>query len=151
MTDDRPHIQWLDPAPGNAVPTPMKPRTLNFATTASFALAILMLLVAGPACSQPTGEVEHTIDHLFAYVSASDLRFVRNASIYTPSEAAAHMEKKYRHFRDDIETAEDFIALCATKSLVSGKPYRVVDPRGNEIRTSDWLRAELAAWQARHR
>jgi hypothetical protein len=129
----------------------MKPHIRNIAKTARFTLAILMLWMSGPAGSQPSGEVEHSINHLIAYVSGSDLRFVRNASMYTPPEAAAHMEKKYRHFRDDIETAEDFIELCATKSLVSGKPYLVVDRQGNEIRTSDWLRTELAAWQARGR
>jgi hypothetical protein len=61
------------------------------------------------------------------------------------------MKKKYRYFREDIATAEDFIELCATKSLLSGEPYLVIDRQGNESRTSDWLRAELAAWQARSR
>jgi hypothetical protein len=111
------------------------------------ALAVL-LLVSLPARSEPSGQVEQIIQHLIAYVSGSDLRFVRNASEYNPQEAAAHMEKKYRHFRDDIATAEDFIELCATKSLLSGKPYLVVDRLGNETLTSDWLRTELAAWQA---
>jgi hypothetical protein len=32
---------------------------------------------------------------------------------------------------------------------MSGEPYRVIDPQGNERHTSDWLRAELAAMQAR--
>jgi len=114
-------------------------------------LAVFVLLAAGPAGGQPSGRVEQTIRHLIAYVSGSDLRFVRNATTYTPVEAAAHMEKKYRHFRDDIVTAEDFIELCATKSLLSGEPYLVVDSQGNESRTSDWLKAELAVWQTHNR
>ena len=116
---------------------------------AGIALALAMLLTAGPVSSQPSGQVEQTIRHLISYVSGADLVFVRNASEYTPTEAAGHMEKKYRHFRDDIETAEDFIELCATQSLLSGKPYLVIDREGRERRTSDWLRAELAAWQVR--
>jgi len=129
----------------------MNSRNRHTATAAGFVLAIFMLLAAGPASSQPSYQIDQTIRHLIAYVSGSDLRFVRNATVYTQSEAAAHMEKKYRHFLDDIETAEDFIELCATKSLLSGKPYLVIDRQGNESRTSDWLKAELAAWQARNR
>jgi len=127
----------------------MKPHNRHITAAAGIALATALLLTAGPANSQPSGQVEQTIRHLITYVSEADMIFVRNAREYTPAEAAEHMEKKYRHFRDDIETAEDFIALCATQSLLSGKPYLVIDPQGNEYRTSDWLRAELAAWQVR--
>jgi len=121
----------------------------HLAAAAGVALALVVLLTAGPASSQPSGQVEQTIRHLISYVSAADLIFVRNAGEYTPAEAAGHLEKKYRHFRDDIETADDFIELCATQSLLSGKPYLVIDPQGNASRTSDWLRAELAAWLVR--
>jgi hypothetical protein len=116
---------------------------------AGIALAVCLLLATGPARSAPTAQIEQTIQHLIGTVSGSNLTFIRNASEYTPDEAAAHMQKKYRHFRDDIETPEDFIELCATRSLLSGKHYRVIDRQGNERRTSDWLRGELAAWQAR--
>lgn len=127
---------------------PMQPRNRHIAVVTGIAFAVL-LLAAGPASSQPSVQDEQAIQHLIAYVSGSDLRFVRNAREYTPPEAAAHMGKKYRHFRDDIVTANDFIELCATKSLLSGKPYLVIDRQGQEYRSSDWLRAELAAWQAR--
>jgi hypothetical protein len=125
----------------------MKPRNRHIALVTGIACLIL-LLSAGPASSQPSYQTEQAIQHLIAYVSGSDLRFVRNASEYTPPEAAAHMQKKYRHFRDDIETADDFIELCATKSLLSGKPYLVIDRQGQERQTSDWLKAELDTWQA---
>jgi hypothetical protein len=110
---------------------------------------VMLLLAASPASSQPSAQDEQAIQHLIAFVSGSDLRFVRNTTEYPPTEAAAHMENKYRHFRDDIETADDFIELCATKSLLSGKLYLVIDRQGQERLSSDWLRAELAAWQSR--
>jgi len=122
----------------------MLTRQIRFTTR--LALVLLLLLVTGPARSAPDAEVEATVRYLIEYVSGSDRTFVRNTSEYTPGEAAAHMEKKYRHFRDDIATPEDFIALCATKSLVSGQPYLVVDREGNTQRTGDWLRAALAAY-----
>ena len=128
----------------------MKPHHRHWAYTAWITLALSLLLATTPARSTPTEQTEQTIRHLIGYVSGSDMTFVRNAREYTPHEAAEHMLKKYRHFRDDIETAGDFIELCASKSLLSGKPYRVIDRQGNALPTSDWLRTELAAWQARN-
>jgi len=119
------------------------------AYAALIALALCLLLVTGPAGSASGTQVEQTVQHLIGYVSGSDLTFVRNASEYTPKQAAEHMLKKYRHFRDDIATPEDFIALCATKSLLSGKPYLVIDGQGHAVPTGDWLRVELAAYRER--
>jgi hypothetical protein len=112
-------------------------------------LLLALLFAAGPAGGAPNTATEQTIRHLIDFVAGSDLTFVRNTSEYTPAEAAEHMQKKYRHFRDDIETAEDFIRLCATKSLMSGKPYLVIDPAGQTRPTADWLQAELAAYRVR--
>ena len=114
---------------------------------ARIALAVFLILAAGTGRSEPTGSVDQTIQHLIGYVSGSGLTFIRNAREYTPDEAAEHMNKKYQHFSDDIDTPEDFIELCATKSLLSGKPYLVVAEQGRELRTGDWLRAELEAYQ----
>jgi len=129
----------------------MNPHHRHMTFAAGIALALALLLATGPARSTPNAQTEQTIQHLIDYVSGSGLTFVRNASEYTPREATEHMLKKYRHFRDDIATPEDFIALCATRSLMSGKPYLVIDSQGKAIPTGDWLRAELAAYQVRSR
>ena len=119
------------------------------ALRAVIAVAAVMLLIAGPARGKSTDEVDQTIRYLIGYVSGSGLTFIRNAQEYTAVEAAEHMNRKYQHFKDDIQTPDDFIELCATKSLLSGKSYLVVIRGGIELRTGDWLRAELAAYQAR--
>ncbi len=142
--------------PGSAnadiVQTPefMKPRNRHLTATPGIALAICLLLTCALARGEPTGPVDATIRHLIGHVAGSELTFVRNDQAYTPVKAAEHMEKKYRHFRDDIATADDFIELCATKSLMSGEPYRVIDPQGNQRKTSEWLRAELATYRVRN-
>lgn len=110
-------------------------------------LSAFLLLVSGPGRSEPTARIDQTIQHMMAYVAGSGLTFIRNAEQYTSTEAAEHMDKKYRHFRDDIETPEDFIEMCATKSLLSGAPYLIIDAQGYELRTSDWLNAELALYR----
>ena len=112
-------------------------------------LALTLFLVAAPAASTPATQTEQTIRHLIDHVSGSGLTFVRNGREYTPQEAAEHMLKKYHHFHDDIDSAEDFIALCASKSLLSGKAYEVIDSQGKTLLTGDWLRAELAAYRVR--
>ena len=129
----------------------MKPQNRHLAFSTGITLAICLLLGPALAWSEPTARADATIRHLINHVAGSDMRFVRNDSEYTPEEAASHKQKKYRHFREDISTPEDFIELCATKSLMSGEPYRVIDPKGNERNTSDWLRNELAIYQARAR
>ena len=94
-----------------------------------------------------TGQVDKAVHHLISRVAASDLTFVRNSDQFTGKEAADHMQKKYAYFRDKIKTPEDFIELCATRSLLSGKPYLVINEKGAMISTNEWLRTELVAYQ----
>ena len=112
-------------------------------------LVMVLLILPGIGLGAKTGDTDKAVRHLMNYVSESGLTFIRNSSTYTAIEAAEHMSNKYRHFKADIKTAEDFIDLCATKSIMSGKPYLIIDKQGNEIRTSEWLRAELAAYRGR--
>ena len=86
-----------------------------------------------------------TVSMLLGYVRDSGCVFIRNGREHDSAAAAKHMERKYRHFRDDIETPEDFIRLAATKSTMSGKPYRVRTPEGDERLSADWLADALAA------
>ena len=62
---------------------------------------------------------------------------------HTSGEAAAHMQRKYEHFKDEIKTPEDFIRLSATRSLISGKLYYVKLKDGKKITSEAWLRQAL--------
>jgi len=115
---------------------------------ALFAVLLIVLTAAASAARQPV-PLQHTIDHLLVYVSESGLTFMRNGKSYTAPEAAGHMRKKYEHFHDDIDSAEDFIRLCATRSLVSGKPYTLVGGDGRELATADWLSRELLEYRSK--
>jgi len=112
-------------------------------------LSVFLLLASGSGRGEPTVKNDQAIQHLMACVAGSGLTFIRNAERHTSIDAAEHMSKKYQHFKDDIETPEDFIELCATKSLLSGAPYLIIDAQGNEIRTSDWLKKELDLYRVR--
>ena len=132
----------------NPMEMTIKPRFGRAARRVGILLTAFFLLHPCLLRGEPI-PVNETVLHLISYVSASGFTFIRNSSEHTAVEAADHMNKKYLHFREDIRTAEDFIELCATKSLLSGKPYLVVNDQGEQLRTSDWLRAELADYQAR--
>lgn len=117
------------------------------ATTKVPSMVVLLLLVCGLVNASPNYKVDQAVQYLIAHVAASGQTFFRNGKAYTPSDAAEHMNKKYQHFSDEIKNAEDFIALCATRSLLTGKPYLVADGKGGQQKTADWLRALLADYR----
>jgi hypothetical protein len=113
--------------------------------------AALLTVLAAPAIAEATrtDEPDTAIAYLISQVSGSGLTFVRNASRYSAAEAAEHMHRKYEHFKDEIRTPEDFIARCATRSLLSGKPYLIITEHGEQIPTRDWLARALEDYRAR--
>jgi hypothetical protein len=75
---------------------------------------------------------------LIDQVAKSHLTFTRNGSDYSSQEAADHMRNKYEYFKSRIESPEDFIRVCASKSLESGKPYLVSTAQGR-VPVEKWL------------
>jgi hypothetical protein len=90
-----------------------------------------------------TDSTKAKIEALLAAVEKSDAKFVRNGDEHTGKEAAEHMRRKYDHFKKEIKTPEDFIAKCATKSELSGKPYMIKLPDGKSIKAEDWMKGKL--------
>lgn len=88
-----------------------------------------------------------TINYLLSFVKKSDSTFIRNSKSYTSKEAVRHMRNKYAHFRDEIETPEDFIRLSASKSLISGRPYMVKTKAGQMMKSETWLLEALEAYR----
>ncbi len=119
----------------------------SITSLSSIAMALFLLLFVSVVYSQPNSKAEQTIQHLLNRVSNSSLIFVRNNQQHSARDAAEHINSKYQHFKDDIKTPEDFIDKCASKSLLSGRYYQVIDKLGNTIRTRDWLMAELVAYR----
>ena len=107
----------------------------------------LLLASLSSADVRQAGDLDATIQHLIAYVRQSDVTFERNYSRHDATEAAAHIEKKYQHFRDRIESPEQFIELCATASLVTGKQYMIIDGQGREMPAAEWLNTELVHYR----
>ena len=110
----------------------------------AFALAALALCALPTLAASPQAE----IDHLLTFIAGSPCAFIRNGVAYDGPQAVDHIKDKYDHYRDDIRSAEDFIALAASKSALSGKPY-LVQCDGAEMPAAEWLTRELAAFRQR--
>ncbi|WP_242107040.1 DUF5329 domain-containing protein [Luteimonas aquatica] len=79
------------------------------------------------AATAPAAESEREIDGLIRAIGDSGCEFERNGSWHDAAAARAHLQRKYDWLRkrDAAGNAEQFIERAATRSSVSGKPYRV--------------------------
>ena len=115
----------------------------RFWVPAGGVLLIVFCLGLPPTSHADMDRTQREIQHLMDYIAGSECRFIRNGKVYGAESALAHIQRKYGHVRPRVRTAEDFIDYAATRSSMSGKPYRV--QCGNEtLLCGDWLRAELA-------
>ena len=97
----------------------------------------------GEPCSQREN-TEKVIAYLIEQVAKSHLTFTRNGTEYSSQEAADHIRYKYDYFKSRIESPEDFIHVCASKSVESGKPYLVSTAQG-KVPVEKWLGEILIA------
>ncbi len=115
-------------------------------------LVAIVLLASLPRAmaGQQADDLDATIQYLITYVAESDVTFIRNSTRYKGSEAAQHIDRKYRHFKDDIDTPEKFIELSATGSLMTGKPYMIITKQGKQLPSGEWLNAALQDYRLRN-
>lgn len=105
------------------------------------------LLALAAHAGPPPPAVQAEIDALLVALQDSGCQFERNGSWYSGAEARAHLAGKraYLERRSAIATAEDFIALAAAESSMSGKPYRVRCPGAEPVDSRAWLQRRLNA------
>ena len=112
------------------------------------AVAIATCLVTASALAAEEAErpksESQKIEWLISRVaSLEDAVFIRNGDEHSPAEAAKHMRRKWKNAGDKIKTAEAFIERLATRSSLSGKPYKIRFKDGKEVESGPWLRGEL--------
>jgi uncharacterized protein DUF5329 len=89
-----------------------------------------------------------TINHLLAYVEASNCVFIRNGKEHNSQEAAKHMKTKYDYFMFNIKTPEEFIEKAGSKSIIGGQPYWVRCADHSPILSAEWLTQELSNYRS---
>ena len=107
----------------------------------------LLLLLASGLCGgadlPPTEEAK--IQYLIVSVETlADAQFVRNGVAYDGKAAADHLRMKRQKAGSRVRSADDFIALCASVSSVSGSPYLIRFRDGRTVAAGDYLRKKLA-------
>ena len=115
-------------------------------------LGVIVLIALIGVCAQRALAEEDlwsAIKYLLAYVENADVVFIRNDREHMPDEAATHMRRKYEHFKDQIKTPEDFIRLAGTKSLMTGKAYRVRLKDGKTVLMREWLEDALEEFRTK--
>ena len=102
----------------------------------------------------PAGEAEHSegdplseaekIERLIERVARLDgAVFIRNGETHDAAAAAEHMHRKWEWKDDEIQTARDFIDKAASRSSLTGSPYRVRFKDGREVSSRAFLLSEL--------
>ena len=113
-------------------------------------LAAMCIFLVGAVRSAPPSAVTTEVDYLLKQVESSGCEFYRNGTWYDAAHAIAHLRMKFDYLvaRNMIATTEDFIDKAASKSSLSGKPYRVKCSDGLEIESGQWLHAVLERYRA---
>ncbi len=117
-------------------------------------LRILVVLALGAsaaiASAASTAKAQREIDGLIAALGNSGCEFERNGSWHDAKTARAHLQKKYDYLRKRgmADTAELFIERGASKSSMSGKPYRVRCPGKAVDTAAHWFEQRLRTLRA---
>lgn len=115
----------------------------RIAAIAAIISALFGFIAIGDEPTPTQSEIEHLLD----FVKKTSCQFNRNGKAHDGPDAAAHIEKKYKHFKDKIITAEDFITHSATKSSMSGEYYILGCQGQDPIKTQEWLLLELKKYR----
>jgi len=110
---------------------------------------LLFLLYATPLWADWKVE-EEKINFLLSEIGHLDGMFIRNGTKHSPEQAVDHLKMKMENamnawFAPDKEkwTAEMFISKIASKSSISGKPYKIRFKTGRTVNAGDWLQDRL--------
>lgn len=115
-------------------------------------MLLVLVLAALPGLMADVPPAQRAeVDYLLDFLENSDCALLRNGEAHDAREAARHVRRKYDHYRDTIRTTEEFIERAATRSLVTGRAYRVRCPGQPERPVAYWLGEALAAYRDDHR
>lgn len=117
----------------------------------TIAAIVILLLFFGMVNAQENIE-KNKIEFLISSVeNLRGAKFIRNGSEYSGQDAAKHLRMKRQRAGDHVQTADDFIRLCASKSYNSGKPYLIRLSNGKTIKAEEYFREKLKEYKITER
>jgi len=113
------------------------------------ATAAITALQAFPATAQPSSSAMDEIQYLLAAMERSGCEFQRNGSWHSAAEARAHLGYKLVEveMKQPIRSASEFIDAVATRSSISGEPYRVRCPGAEPVPSATWFQQTLERYR----
>ena len=111
---------------------------------------IVYIFFAAGGLGADWNEEKIKINYLIGEIEQLDGVFIRNGNEHSPAAAAAHIRMKMKKameswFAPNQEqwTAEMFIEKIASRSSISGKPYKIKIKTGEIVEAGDWLYERL--------
>jgi hypothetical protein len=107
------------------------------------ATVVILVLFSGALNAQDNIE-QKKIEFLISSVeNLKGAIFIRNGSENNGKAAAEHLRLKLKNAGDRVQTADDFIRLCASQSYITGKPYMIRLSNGKTIKSEKYFREKL--------
>jgi hypothetical protein len=103
---------------------------------------VILALFSGVLNAQDTIEKKKIEFLLSSVENLKGATFIRNGTEYDGKKAAEHLRMKLQNALV-VETADDFIRLCASKSMITGKPYLIRLSDGKTIKSEEYFRKKL--------
>ena len=104
---------------------------------------VILALFSGTVSAQDNVE-KKKIEFLISSVeNLKGAVFIRNDSEYDGKAAAEHLRLKLKNAGGRVQTADDFIKLCASQSYITGRPYMIRLSNGKTIKSEEYFREKL--------
>ena len=105
---------------------------------------VILALFCGAVSAQDNIEKKKIEFLLSSLENLKGAIFIRNGSEYDDGKAAAaHLRMKLQYAGSRVQTADDFIRLCASRSYITGKPYMIRLSNGKTIKSEEYFREKL--------
>jgi len=109
---------------------------------------VILALFSGVVNAQDNIE-KRKIEFLISSIeNLHGAKFIRNGTEHDGKEAAEHLRMKLQKAGSNVQTADDFIRLCASKSYITGKPYLIRSSDGKTIKSERFFREKLKEWNS---
>jgi hypothetical protein len=111
--------------------------------------AFVILAVFAAVVSAQGNIEKKKIEYLISSVeNLKNAKFIRNGTEHDGKAAAKHLRLKLEKAGSHVQTADDFINLCASQSYTTGKPYMIKFSDGKTIRAEEFFRNKLKEYSS---
>ena len=108
---------------------------------------VMLAIFSGALTAQDNIEKKKIELLISSVVHLKGAIFIRNGSEHNGKAAAEHLRMKLKNAGGRVQTADDFIRLCASKSYSTGNPYMIRLSNGKTIKSEEYFREKLKEYK----